>query len=242
MNHSTTRSSLVDVALQMAVKGWAVIPWHDTSRGQCSCRRGKACSSPGKHPRPQKWTTAGTTDPDQIETWWKRWPNANVGIVTGQPSGVFVLDFDVRSGGEETLKSLLKEFPEIADTFRVRTGSGGWHLYFQNPVGGVKTATHVLPGMDVRGNGGGVISPGSFHISGNVYEVDHNARVAVCPEKLLAIVRGNECDGPCQENAEAVFLARHGLWTQEKHRSNSGATQEPQKQSGGAIKNFANHR
>ena len=226
---------LVDVALQMACKGWAVIPWHDTAAGYCSCRKKQGCTSPGKHPRPAKWPTAGTTNPDQIKKWWKQWPNANVGIVTGQPSGVFVLDFDVRNGGRETLESLCREFPEIQDTFRVKTGGGGWHLYFRNPEGGVKTDSGVLPGMDVRGNGGGVISPGSAHISGNVYRIENASRVAVCPEKLLARVRGNECDGVCQENAEAVFLGRHSLWTQEKHTSNSGATQEQQKQSGTGV-------
>lgn len=236
MKHTTERMPLVDVALQMTGKGWAVIPWHDTAAGYCSCRKRQGCTSPGKHPRPQKWPTAGTTNRDQIVKWWEKWPNANVGIVTGQPSGVFVLDFDVRNGGRETLESLFREFPDIQHTFRVKTGGGGWHLYFRNPEGGVKTDSGVLPGMDVRGNGGGVISPGSVHISGNVYHIQNDSRVAVCPEKLLARVRGNECDGVCQENAEAVFLGRHSLWTQEKHTSNSRATQEQQKQSGSGGK------
>lgn len=37
MKHTTERMPLVDVALQMTGKGWAVIPWHDTAAGYCSC-------------------------------------------------------------------------------------------------------------------------------------------------------------------------------------------------------------
>lgn len=211
MNNSTAARPLVDAALQMVVKGWAVIPWHDTASGHCSCQRGKACTSPGKHPRPQKWTEKGSRNADQIVQWWKQWPNANIGIVTGQPSKVFVLDFDVRSGGKETLESLIRDFPEIAGTFRVITGGGGWHLYFQNPDGGVKTNAGVMPGMDVRGDGGGVISPGSIHTSGRHYHIEKDGPVLQCPEQLLDRVRG---------------------WTQERHKSNSGASQESRKQYG----------
>ena len=209
MNHTTAQRAMVDAALQMAVKGWAVIPWHDTSSGQCSCRKKERCSSPGKHPRLPKWTEKGSRDPDQIVKWWKQWPNANVGIVTGTPSDVFILDFDVRSGGRETLIELMNDFPQIRETFRVRTGGGGWHLYFQNPKGGVKSNAGVLPGMDVRGEGGGVVSPGSIHITGNVYTVQQDAPVLQCPDGLLARVSG---------------------WTQERHKNNSGATQESRTQ------------
>ena len=195
----------------MVVKGWAVIPWHDAAAGHCSCYLKKACTKPGKHPRPQKWTEKGSRNADQIVKWWNQWPNANVGIVTGQPSGVFVLDFDVRNGGRETLENLFKDFPEIADTFRVKTGGGGWHLYFQNPEGGVKTDQNVMPGMDVRGDGGGVISPGSVHESGGVYIIQNDAPVIPCPAGLLVQVRG---------------------WTQERHKCNSGASQESRKQYG----------
>jgi hypothetical protein len=211
MNNSKAARPLVDAALQMVVKGLAVIPWHDTASGHCSCQRGKACTSPGKHPRPQKWTEKGSRNADQIVQWWKQWPNANVGIVTGQPSKVFVLDFDVRNGGKETLDNLFDDFPEIAGTFRVKTGGGGWHLYFQNPEGGVKTNAGVMPGMDVRGDGGGVISPGSIHISGRHYHIENDGPFLACPAKLLEMVCG---------------------WTQERHKSNSGASQESRKQYG----------
>ncbi|MDP9486217.1 MAG: bifunctional DNA primase/polymerase, partial [Actinomycetota bacterium] len=35
-----------------------------------------------------------TTDPEQIRRWWSRWPLANIGIPTGERSGLLVLDHD----------------------------------------------------------------------------------------------------------------------------------------------------
>ncbi|MBC7341544.1 MAG: bifunctional DNA primase/polymerase, partial [Clostridia bacterium] len=32
--------------------------------------------------------------PQEIAAWWKRWPKANVAIVTGAISGIIVLDVD----------------------------------------------------------------------------------------------------------------------------------------------------
>jgi hypothetical protein len=41
---------------------------------------------------------AATTDRTTITTWWKQWPGAMIGIPTGEPSGVFVLDIDRDEG------------------------------------------------------------------------------------------------------------------------------------------------
>lgn len=35
-----------------------------------------------------------TTDPERIRDWWRRSQNANIGLVTGERSGFFVLDVD----------------------------------------------------------------------------------------------------------------------------------------------------
>ena len=149
MKCSKTELLPVDHALLMAEKGWSVIPLHDTTLGMCSCTKKKRCRSPGKHPRQSGWTKKHTTDPNRIVYWWQQWPNANIGVVTGKPSGIVVFDFDERNGGCETLLKLEREFPELKTAFRVRTGGGGWHLYFQLPKGIVRNSagTHAA-GMD----------------------------------------------------------------------------------------------
>ena len=32
--------------------------------------------------------------PEQVRRWWRRWPEANVGVVTGAVSGLVVLSID----------------------------------------------------------------------------------------------------------------------------------------------------
>ena len=184
MNSSTTDMPLVDHALRMATKGWSIIPVHDMTSGKCSCKEKDKCRTPGKHPRPIGWTKKSSRNADQIVRWWKHWPNANIGIVTGTPSGIMVLDFDVKSGGEETLTQLRREFPEIQHTFRVKTGGGGWQLYFLMPEGGVGNSAGILPGLDIRGENGMVVAAGSTHYSGNKYEIQHDAQVIALPDGL----------------------------------------------------------
>ena len=81
-------------ALRFARRGWRVLPLHTASDGKCSCAAGQSCKHPGKHPRTRNGVKDATTDRTIIKAWWKRWPDANIGIATGQTSGIFVLDVD----------------------------------------------------------------------------------------------------------------------------------------------------
>ena len=35
-----------------------------------------------------------SNDPDKIRAWWRQYPNANIGIATGEISGLMVVDVD----------------------------------------------------------------------------------------------------------------------------------------------------
>jgi Bifunctional DNA primase/polymerase, N-terminal len=150
--------------------GWAVFPCHTVDHGSCSCCS-RDCSSPGKHPRIGGGFTNAATTAGEIEQWWRRWPNANIGIRTGAASGIVVIDIDTRHGGMRSLTELMRRHdPLPADTPRVRTGSGGWHLFFRHPGSPVpNSAGRLGPGVDVRGDGGYVIAPPSRHVSGRAY-------------------------------------------------------------------------
>jgi hypothetical protein len=102
---------------------------------------------------------------EQIEDWWTRWPDANIGLPTGSPSGVMVVDFDKKSGGLETLKSL-----RLPPTLVIRTGGGGFHYYFKY-TSDYHSCAGILPGVDIRNDNGYVLLPPSVHKSGNCYEV-----------------------------------------------------------------------
>ncbi len=75
--------TILDFALYYANEGLRVLPLHSArSPDSCSCGRAN-CSSVGKHPRTQKGVKEATCDRQQIKEWWRRYPDANVGIATG---------------------------------------------------------------------------------------------------------------------------------------------------------------
>jgi len=74
---------LLTAALRYAALGLSVVPVHSIKGdGWCSCRDGKSCTSPGKHPRTPHGIRDATCDPTEIERFWSKWPDANIGIAT----------------------------------------------------------------------------------------------------------------------------------------------------------------
>jgi hypothetical protein len=105
----------------------------------------------------------------EIDAWFQRWPDANVGVVTGAGSGLVVLDIDVRHGGTQSLARLESECGSLPHTVEALTGGGGRHLYFAHPGGVVHNRVGLEPGIDVRGDGGYIVAPPSVHPSGKRY-------------------------------------------------------------------------
>ena len=99
---------------------------------------------------------------EQITEWFTKYPDANIGVVTGKISNLIVIDIDPRHGGSN------EDFKDI-QTVVAKTGGGGWHYYFRYE-GNIQNAAGIKPGIDVRGEGGYVIVPPSSHESGNNYE------------------------------------------------------------------------
>lgn len=186
----------LDMALEYAARGWLVIPLHTCTGRRCSCPRRDECASAGKHPRTAHGLEEGTTDVQQIRRWWGRWPKANVGVVTGEASGVVVLDIDADKGGFASLDDLQAEHEQLDDTFTVNTGGGGRHLYFRHPGPTIGNRGGMRPGLDFRGDGGYVVAPPSNHQSGRSYEwAIELDEVAELPEWLEEELRARE-DAP----------------------------------------------
>jgi putative DNA primase/helicase len=100
-----------------------------------------------------------------VRYYWQANPGANIGVVTGEPSGIIVLDIDGPLGAES-----LNGYA-IPETLTVSTGrAGGTHYWFKCPGTSIKNAVGLLPGIDVRANGGYVLAPPSRHRSGNEYQ------------------------------------------------------------------------
>jgi Bifunctional DNA primase/polymerase, N-terminal/AAA domain/Primase C terminal 1 (PriCT-1) len=181
--------ALSNAALEYAGRGWVVFPLHSPTARGCSCGRAE-CESPGKHPRTAHGLKDASRDSATIREWWRRWPDANIGIATGPESGILVLDVDGKQG-EESLIQLKRSGCQLPDTFTVKTGGGGQHAYYRWP-GGVdvrNSQSKIALGLDIRGQGGYVVAPPSLHASGARYEINESAILpAPCPEIFLSLI------------------------------------------------------
>jgi hypothetical protein len=144
---------LLEAALGYAARGIPVYPvhWpHPTPGGAslaCSCPHGLGCDRPAKHPLVRHGVKEATTDPDRLGRWWRRWPQANLGLATGV---VFdALDIDGPAG--------LAALGELQEAVGLRlpgplvaTGGGGWHHWFR-PTGLGNRPPRGLAHVDWRG-------------------------------------------------------------------------------------------
>lgn len=127
-------------------------------------------------------------DVAQVREWWTRWPEANVGVVTGAVSGIVVLDLDRgHAEGVDGLRSVADAGLHLPPTPCVRTPSGGLHAYFRHPGKTVPNAAGLLPGVDLRGDGGYVVAPPSATDAGRYEPVaeTRGERLADLPEWVL---------------------------------------------------------
>lgn len=105
------------------------------------------------------WKQYQSRLPERAEAkdWFKRWPQANIALVTGTLSGVDVIDFDP---GHETWPASEHVLPTDCVVATPRMPEGG-HYYVKH-VDGARNSTGVLAeGVDVRAEGGYAILPPS---------------------------------------------------------------------------------
>ncbi len=148
-------------ALALQNRGLVVIP---IPRPRPGARAGEP--GDGKVPA-MPWREFQERRPTKLEI--RRWfsTESNIGIVTGALSGVVVVDAD----SFEALRWCTSRLPYTP--WQTRTGKG-FHLFYRHPGGRVANRARVASfagrvAVDVRGDGGFVIAPGSVHASGSLY-------------------------------------------------------------------------
>jgi len=166
----------VEWALRYGKLGWPVIPLR------------------GKLPITQHGSKDATADESQVRAWWARWPDANVGLATGHR--FFVVDVDVKTGGEETWDMLRAQHGSLPATIEQLTGTGGKHILYTLPDFPVKnSASKIGPGIDVRGEGGYIVAAPSLHpVTNRAYSWDglqeiEQQQIAAAPPWLLKMLR-----------------------------------------------------
>lgn len=210
----TTAPSTLDAALRMAAAGWRVFPVEAGGKrpaiGSAHPGGGSGCT--GGCGRDGHGLHDATSDADRIRAWWRRYPDANVGVSCG-PSGLVVVDVDTGKGdrparvlvdqGEDeptpddvtngvgVLRWLAYRCGNVRDlvTANVMTPTGGGHLYFTAPEGiEVTSGAGVAGGLgwqvDVRAHGGYVVGAWSRRPEG-LYVPSERLPVRPLPGWLL---------------------------------------------------------
>lgn len=184
-------TSLLEAALDYDKRGWRIIPLHRVGGElkSCSCNKGLACTSKGKHPKDNEWQKSPRLSVVDIHGYWDDSKPPNLGIATGAVSGFWVLDIDPKGGGLETMAALVAKYGALPETFVVKTGSGGYHYYFLLPDFVVKNdqSGHAGQGVDVRGEGGQVVAAPSQSDKGP-YTIVSDKPVVAAPQWVLDLV------------------------------------------------------
>jgi Bifunctional DNA primase/polymerase, N-terminal len=158
-------------ALQLAGEGHPVLPLD------------------GKTPRGRYGLSWATTDADTIVAWWRRWPDANVGL---RCDGLLAIDVD-GPAGEQALALLERKLEPLPPTRSQTTGKGRHLLYSTSLDLGNSTSALGRPtGVDLRsGRRGYIVAAPSRHPSGRRYAwADPQQPVAALPAMwLLALCR-----------------------------------------------------
>ena len=134
----------------IAKLGWSIIP----------CKK-------DKHPF-IAWNEFNDRLPttEEVDNWEKKYHNHNIALVTGNLSGVCIIDVDTTEGRRE----LQRYVSDDIRTPMVSTPSLGLHLYFKMPTIPIGNAVRFLPGVDVRAEHGYAVLPPSVGASGVSYE------------------------------------------------------------------------
>lgn len=143
----------LEAALHYAGNGWSVIPLRVKE----------------KKPAIASWMQYQTERADEatIREWWNKYPDANVGLVTGSISGFIVLDVDGPEG-RSSLEKITARFGVLPATPESMTGKGS-HYLFRHPGGDLRNFAKRGVNLDFRGDGGYIVAPPSIHPNGETY-------------------------------------------------------------------------
>jgi hypothetical protein len=146
-------------ALDLARRGFAIFPVQDWGDGD------------GWKPI-KEFPEKASADLACVRAWWTKWPEARVGLLTGERNGITVLDVDIKNGKDGAASLAALGFPALEAMSPVQTmsPSGGWHLFFRFDPAIKGTVGQIGAGLDVRNRNQFVLAPDSLK-NGQRYRV-----------------------------------------------------------------------
>jgi len=171
--------NMIEAAQGYAMQGWKVFPLRPRTK--------KPMTAHGKDD--------ATGDLAQVQRWWQAKADANIAVACGAASGIIVIDLDAiddtnSHDGQATWQALAAHYGDV-ETRQQRTGGGGLQLFFLHPGAGVEICNRaqLLPGIDVRGDGGyTVVGPSIHPDTGKAYEWTNDIEPQQPPIWLLGIL------------------------------------------------------
>lgn len=181
----------LELAQHYVGQGWPVFPCRSHAEEHVDQATGEIVTLGEKTPLTPNGFKAATRFPRIIERWWSDWPDAAVGLPTGEKTGFFALDIDNKPGGAngfDWLSEMEAEHGPLPDTARVTSPNGGLHIYFKYVVG-TRNRGALGAGVDIRSEGGYVLAAGSTMANGRSYKWDTDTReIADAPPWLLDLL------------------------------------------------------
>jgi hypothetical protein len=195
----------LEQALGYARHGWPVFP----------------CQPGGKQPATRHGLLDATTDPDQITWWWRRQPEANLAIATGQP-GPDVLDVDQHGpagNGFAAYGKLRRAGLLDGASAIVATPSGGLHAYFagSDQHSGKLSRQH----LDFRARGGYILAPPS-QVGGKTYQVisHRDESGGLDWDKVTGLLEPDRHTAIRPAKAQRGDLSHLAAWVERQHEGN----------------------
>ena len=158
--------TMLEAALQYARKGYSIIP----------VKRDK---TPFIKWEPYQNRKASE---EEIRSWFKKFPDANIAIVTGEISNLFVVDTD----NQQATDRINEAIPEGLEVPCQRTPSGFMHFLFSH-CPGFSNRAKVADQIDVRTSGGYFVAAPSINGNGKGWEWVVSPFDADPPELALAV-------------------------------------------------------
>ena len=164
-----TKDESLGKATRLMRHGFSVLPLKMPAAGDARSGKVPACKNGVKD---------ATNSPKKFKKLVESLPNFNLGVATGEPSDIVVIDIDPRHGGDATFAALKRKLGLLPKTVTVKTGGSGMHLYFKAPRKAPRSGK-IGEGVDFLADGKYAVVPPSLHGSGRRYlwEKDSSPRI-----------------------------------------------------------------
>lgn len=152
-------NELLEHALKYAEKGWHIFPTREKEGIPFKNKKGELETPKTKTPYLAGGFKIASNNKEQIIEWWKRFPNAGIGVACGA-SNLVVIDIDTKGGRNGFENYMNMNIPD-GGALHGLTPSGGYHIIFS---GVMRTSANVKAGVDIRSEGAYIVAPPSWII------------------------------------------------------------------------------